>query len=348
MAFSVDKYKRNKNTIKPMAQNKIRLLFSIIGVPIFMALAQNVGAGDHKNRLSIIPLENPAGWAAPYNPGKMIAEMLKQSISSQGRFHLSSPPRPPRSQQSGKKSTGIKMHPKKTQLNHPIQFILGGKVLHFTPGKPPSRAQIILNIGDALKQRAEMEVELELTSHHMGKLIAKEKFQISSIAGTVPFDLDASKVDFYSPKFQNSSIGKAMLDLNQRTSAFLMTTLDPLPLEAEVISVAADQKEVIINAGQLDGVGFGDSFNVYSVTLQYKDPFTEMDLGSGFIRRGVIRVKNVQEGYSIAEIIAGEGFEMGELARARKTNPVHLDRNLSAQNTHRPLWETPENNPEEE
>lgn len=229
-----------------------------------------------------------------------------------------------------------------TQLNHPVQFILGGKVLHFTPGKPPSRAQIILNIGDALKQRAELEIELVLTSHHLGNSIAKKNFKVHSIAGTVPFDLDESKVDFDSPKFQNSSLGKALLELNHQINNFMMTAVHPLPLEAEVISVNADNKEVIINVGYVDGIDFGDLFNVYSVTLQYKDPFTQMDLGSRFARRGVIRVKDVQEGFSIAAIVAGEGFTMGELARSRKSNPAILDRNFTEQKAQSPWWATPE------
>lgn len=323
-----------------MKQNTIKFIFSIIGIPIFLFLVQRVDAGDYKNRLSIIPLENPAGWAAPYNPGKIIAEMLKQSVSGQGNFHLFPPPRQSGFKQIKQKSPGTKMQSRGTQLNHPVQFILGGKVLHFTPGKPPSRAQIILNIGDALKQRAEVEIELELTNHHLGNSIAKKNFKVHSIAGTVPFDLDASKVDFDSPKFQNSSIGKALLDLNHRINAFMMTVLHPLPLEAEVISVNADNMEVIINVGHVDGIDFGDLFNVYSVTLQYKDPFTEMGLGSRFTRRGVIRVKDVQEGFSIAAIIAGEGFTMGELVRSRKTNPVMLDRNFSEQKAQRPWWKS--------
>lgn len=50
------------------------------------------------------------------------------------------------------------------------------------------------------------------------------------------------------------------------------------------------------------------------------------------MRRGVIRVKDVQEGFSIAAIMAGEGFEVGELAQSRKTNPVLLNRETREHN----------------
>lgn len=322
-----------------MERKTIKLLSIIIGVPIILLFTQNVGAGDHKKRLSITPLENPTGWAAPYSPGKIIAEMLQNSISDKDSFHLSPLPKKTRPKQNKEKSMGTKMQSMRAQLNHPIQYILGGKILHFTPGRPPTRAQIILNIGDALKQRAELEIELELTSHHLEKSIARRKFKINSIAGTTPYDIDASTVEYDSPRFQNSSIGKALQELNEQANAFMMSTLHPLPLEAEVISVNPEKMEVIINVGQVDGIDFGDLFNVYTVTMQYKDPFTQIDLGSGFARRGVIRVNAVQEGYSKAAIVAGEGFQMGELAQSRKVNPVILDRNLSAHKDKLPWWE---------
>ena len=108
-------------------------------------------------------------------------------------------------------------------------------------------------------------------------------------------------------------------------NAFLITALHPLPLEGEIISVIPEKKEVVINVGKIHGIDFGDFFNVYSVTLKYKDPFTQKELGNKFMRRGVIRVKDVQEGFSIASIIAGEGFEIGELAQSRKTNSIPLN-----------------------
>lgn len=319
-------------------RKKIKKLFLIIGFPIFLLFASNTDAGEQKKRLSIIPLENPVGWAAPYNPGKIIAEMLKQSVSSKGHFHLSPLPK-----QKNRKPATLKTQSIGAQLNHPFQYILKGKIFHFTPGKPPSRAQIILNVGEALKQRAELEIELELTSHHLEKSIARKKFKISSIAGSTPFDLDASKVDFNSSKFQNSSIGVALQELNQQINAFMMTALHPLPLEAEIISVNHEKMEVLINVGKVDGIEFGDLFNVYSVTMQYKDPFTKIDLGSGFARRGVIQVKAVQEGYSQAVIVAGQGFKMGELAQSRITNPVLLDRSSSEKKPQLPWARIPAN-----
>jgi hypothetical protein len=314
------------NSTKFMNPNNIKSLFFFSIATFFIFLSQNVAASEYKNRLSILPVESPVGWTAPYSPGDLITNILKRSITETEFFQLSPPPAPPSSKPKKMKKPG------KTQLNHPTQFILKGRVLNFTPGSPPSRAQLILNIGDAIKQKAEVEVELQLINHHMGKMVDKKIFKIVSSAGTVPFDLDAAEVDIDSAQFQKSSVGKALLELNRKMNAFLITTLHPLPLEGEIISVIPEKQEVIINVGKIHGIDFGDFFNVYSVTLKYKDPFTQKDLGDKIMRRGVIRVKDVQEGFSIAAIMAGEGFEVGELAQSRKTNPVPLNREAHENN----------------
>ena len=303
-----------------MKLNRIRTLFSSSLAIVCLLFSQNVLAADYKNRLSISPFENPTGWAAPYQPGDLVTQLLLRSISDDKTFHISDAP-----SKSKMRKNSAAMKARKTRLNHPIQFVLEGKVLNFTAGKPPSRAQIILNIGDGMKQKAEVEVELKLINHHIGRTVETKKLKIVTSAGTVPFDVDTTAIDFDSNKFQKSSIGMAMYNLNEQINAFLMTALHPLPLDGEVISVNPEEKEVVINVGQIHGIDFGDLFNVYAVALQYKDPFTQWDLGNKFTRRGVIRVKDVQEGFSIAAIEAGEGFEMGELVRSRKTNRIQLD-----------------------
>ncbi len=308
-----------------MNQIIFRKLFLVLVVFSLYFVFTSTAKAEYKNRLSILAFENPPGWSASYNPGTLITDLLSQTLSGRGNFHLLPPPsrQEKASDLSATPDGKSKMAPMEgEQLDHPAQFILKGRVLHFTPGKPPSRAQIILNIGEALKQRAEIEIELELINHHLKKTLHRKKFQIVSSTGSIPFNMDSTVVNFDSQLFQKSSVGKALLQLMGEIDSYIMATLHPLPLEGEVIAVDAEKKEMIINIGQVHGVNFRDYFNVYSVTLKYKDPFSDLDLGNKFFRRGVIRVKDVQEGFSIASIIAGEDFEQGELVRSQKTNPI--------------------------
>lgn len=171
---------------------------------------------------------------------------------------------------------------------------------------------MILNVEDGVTQKA--EVKLKLINRHIGRTIEAKKLKIITGAGTVPFDLNASCVDFDSMNFQKSSMGKALFGLKRQINGFLLTAPHPLPLSGEVISVNPKEKEVVINAGRIHGIDFGDLFNVYAAVLQYKDLFTQ---------RGVMRVKDVHESFSTAALVAGEAFEMDELARSRKTDPLH-------------------------
>ena len=339
------------------------LLF-ILGLFCFSIHTTPVAEAEYKNRLSILPLENPPGWSASYDPGALIAQMLNQSFAGKGKFHIlpapaekkqeSTPPaavvqssnvKTPSSEgkmgqgdstmKSGAEATAVSQE---NLMNHPAQFVLKGRVLHFTQGKPPSRAQLILNIGAAAKQRAEIEVELEFINHHLEKSLHKKRFAVVSSAGTVPFSLDSSSVDFNANEFQKSSIGKALLQLNQEIDAHVMATLHPLPLEGEIIALDPEKKEIVVNIGQVHGVGFRDYFHVYSVTLNYKDPFSSLELGNKFVRRGVIRIKDVQEGFSIASIIAGDGFAKGELVRSQKTNLAPPVENHTGQDAEAPWW----------
>ncbi|MFQ5449899.1 MAG: hypothetical protein ACE5E9_04685 [Nitrospinaceae bacterium] len=328
---------------------KIKIsILPLIGVPVFLILFQESAFPGYINRLSIQALENPLGWTGPYHPGKLITAMLMKSLSRDGKFHVAEYPsaseplevskndfKPEKGKgfgtasSSGKKDgqTGTKPASGVTAGNifHPAQFVVQGRVLEFVPGKPPTRAEILLNTGDVLKQKAEVEVELDLATHHTGRTLVSRRFKVVTSSGVVPYTFDNLPVDPDAGEFQKSSIGKALASLTRQMVSFITSNLYILPLEGEIIFVDKDKKEVVINVGRVNGIGFGDFFNVYSVFLKYTDPFSQMDLGDKFTRRGVIRIKNIQEGFSVADIVAGDGFENGELVQSRKTNPPILE-----------------------
>ena len=114
-----------------------KFLFVISIATIYGFLSQNAAASEYKNRLSILPVKNPVGWTATYNPGILITDILRQSIT-EGNFFKLIPP--PATFESNPKKNSLSKNIKKsgkTKLNHPAQFILKGRILNFTPGKPP-------------------------------------------------------------------------------------------------------------------------------------------------------------------------------------------------------------------
>ena len=295
----------------------------------------------YKNKISVLPLEDPPGWTAGYAPGAVVTGMLKHSLTQSSRYHIYPPPKkkesrqtPPRPGSKTAKPVSQKMKNGGANANtmkHPVRFLVQGKVLHFDPGEPPTKAQKVFNAPESIKQRAEVEIEIELASHHTGNAIARKTFRTHSIAGVVPFEYDGSPLRVFDAGFQRTSLGKALSQLDQEINAYIAKTLHPLPLEAEIIAVDAGSREVIINAGKENGIGFGDFFTVYTVTLENRDPFSQKELGGRFTRRGVVRVRDVQENFSVAAIMAGEGFQAGELVRSKKTNPAFRETTLFPQ-----------------
>ena len=287
-------------------------LFKYSGITaalLFLIFSSETVSAQYRNKLSVLPIGNPAGWTAAYAPGALVTRMLKHSMAENGKFHLFPPPKD-RNATDG-------------MMNHPAQFLVLGQVLTFNPGEPPTKAQKVFAAPETIKQRAEVEIEIELRSHHAREFIAHKRFQAQSISGVIPFEFDGTRLDFKDPHFQRTSLGKTLLDLNHKIDDFITRTLYTQPLQGEIIAVDVKKKEILINLGRQSGIDFGDDFNVYSVTLNQKDPFTQKDLGGRFIRQGVIRVRDVQDNFSIAAIMAGREFKKGELVRSRKTNPIY-------------------------
>ncbi len=286
-----------------------RTIVSGFAALLILMTAANPVSAQYKNKLSILPIENPAGWTADYAPGELVTRMLKHSVAENGAFHLYPAPK----KQAGDKAS----------MNHPAQFLVQGRVLVFDPGEPPTKAQKVFDAPETIKQRAEIEIEIELSSHHAREFLGRQRFQAQSIAGVIPFEFDGTQLDFHDPQFLRTSIGKTLADLNRQIHAFITQTLYVQPLQGEIVGVDKEKMEVLINLGRENGIGFGDDFNVYSVTLNQKDPYSKRDLGGRFTRQGVVRVRQVHAGFSIAAIMAGKEFQQGQLVRSRKTNPVY-------------------------
>ncbi len=278
---------------------------------ICLATAESAPA-QYKNKLSILPVANPAGWTAAYAPGPLVKRMLEHSVRESGTFHLLPVPK------KGDAGAGA--------MRHPVQYLIRGNVLKFDPGEPPTKAQKVFDAPETIKQRAEIAIEIEILSHHAKESLARKRFDAESISGVIPFEFDGTRLDFTDAAFQRTSIGKTLLELNRQISDFITHTLYVLPLEGEVIAVDMENKEILINLGRENGVGFGDDFTVYSVVLNQTDPFSKQDLGGRFTRQGVVRVRQVQARFAIAAIMAGTEFAKGQLVRSRRTNPAYRPR----------------------
>ena len=167
-------------------------------------------------------------------------------------------------------------------------------------------------------ENAEIEVEINLIKSHSKKIIASKKIKYSSSDGRAPYinPEEAGTID--NEMIGNSSMGLALLNLRRNAASFIVETLKLYPLDGEIISVDESKEEAVINLGRINGVKVRDLFSVFSVESHFVDPLNQMDLGEKLNRKGVVKVREVQENFSRVVIMAGKGFASGDLVRSKK------------------------------
>ncbi|MFQ5673819.1 MAG: hypothetical protein ACE5G9_12060 [Nitrospinales bacterium] len=267
---------------------------AVVGIVLLFLFAwPGNAAAVYKKKIAVEPLSNPAGWNDAFSPGAFIARMIEHSLKdTQGYQVLSA------GQTSGQGQ------------RHPAQVLIGGRVLTFrTPSATPS-----VKAG-SVSRRATVEIELVIRDSFTQKKFAGKIFSGKSSAGRVAFRAADGEVDFSAPGFTKSAMGKALAALARQVPPFVSTTLNAVPFEAIIFSVDNEKREVVLNAGKINGVKPFDVFNIFSVEKNFIDPVTQHDLGEKITRQGVIRVETVLDDYSLAKITAGGDFEDGFVAR---------------------------------
>jgi hypothetical protein len=258
----------------------IWFLFLWIVMPIRLAYSAD---SHYKKKVMVKHFDNPLGWTDDYNPGAILSDKLKSAFWKLDGYHL------------------IEFDPK-TQPVSPAQFIIQGKILTFNVD--PSRA-----MGDKSSTSAEVGIELEVVSGKTWKPLIKEKFWSSSSGGGRKNFGRLATMEPKSVKIENQGVARAMGNLVMQVTSYVNDVVQDLPFEAMVIAVDKDNEAVMISAGSMQGVKVRDRFHVFSLDSGFMDPITKQSLGEKWVRQGVIKIKNVNEHFSEAQIIGGGDFK---------------------------------------
>ncbi len=275
-------------------------------IVLFAVIFVFVGNGwaGFKKTVAIAPLANPWNFSGDYNPGAIISEEIKRRLKALGGAVLVS-------------VDGAETNPalKRDRLSKP-QIIIKGRILKFLSNIPRVESNRV-SLG-SFQEQAEVEIEIELVSAITGAILSGRKLTATSINGTLYFKNTVGTLEFGHTGFLHTSMGLALESLISETVLFILGELKTIPLEAQVISVDENKEEVLINVGRANGIEPSDDFAVYSVSRDHIDPANDSNLGDRFVLKGVIRIKNVNEGFSEGVIMAGEKFSMSDVVRSRE------------------------------
>ena len=278
----------------------------------------------YKKKVQVQPFLNPPGWVGTYKPGALISDLLKQKLLQQENVILV--------QFMGQESNGIK-DKKEGGINRnhlvsdgragnssPAQIIISGEIVKYRPALPINLEST--KSEKRLARSAEVQFEFKIFQGQSKRFVTGFNLSEKSRDGEFPLGFSQSSLNLNSPDFYKTFMGRALSQITERVMPAIVDYLDHVSLDGQVIAVEKEEDQMIINLGQKSGVEIRDEFIVYSVDVNFPDPLYKEDIGDRLIKLGVVRVINVQEGFSEAVIMAGGDFVKGNLVRSKKSKPL--------------------------
>jgi hypothetical protein len=278
----------------------------------------------YKKKVQVQPFQNPAGWAGTYNPGALVSDLLKQKLLQQEnvilvRFmdhdsHGAKDKKENKIQSRSPVSVGG------VGTGSPAQILISGEIVKYRPALPVQLESTKSEKG--MSRSAEVQIEFKVFQGQTRRFITGFTLSEKSREGEFPLGYSQSSLILGSPDFRKTFMGKALSRITDRIMPVIVDYLDRVPLDGQVIAVENEEEQMIINVGQRSGVEIRDEFVVYRFDVNFPDPLYKEDIGDRLTKLGVVRVINVQEGFSEAVIMAGGDFEKGNLVRSKKSKPL--------------------------
>ena len=277
-----------------------------------------------KKKVQVQPFQNPPGWVGTYSPGVLVADLLKHKLQQQENVILA---RFMDSESYG--AHDIKGNAVASQIpgsggmaekGSPAQIIISGKIVTYRPALPVNLEST--KSEKRMSRSAEVQIEFKVFQGQTKRFVTGFTLSEESREGEFPLGYSQSSLNLESPDFRKTFMGRALSQITDRIMPAIVDYLDRVPLDGQVIAVETEEEQMIINVGQTSGVEIRDEFVVYSVDVNFPDPLYNEDIGDRLIKLGVVRVINVQEGFSEAVIMAGGDFVKGNLVRSKKSKPL--------------------------
>jgi curli biogenesis system outer membrane secretion channel CsgG len=128
----------------------------------------------------------------------------------------------------------------------------------------------------------------------------------------------AGAADFGSSDFQQTIIGEAVKQAVEQLSGNVIAGKDKLQARTIVVEglvASVDADGVVLNVGAKAGLRVGNQLSIERVSKEIKDPATGKVLRRMTNKVGVVQVTDVDDGSSVAKVVSGTGFKVGDLAK---------------------------------
>jgi curli biogenesis system outer membrane secretion channel CsgG len=127
------------------------------------------------------------------------------------------------------------------------------------------------------------------------------------------------KVDFGNSNFQSTIIGEAVKAAVEQMSGNVIAERGRVQVRQVLVQglvAAVAGPQIVLNIGSRAGVKVGDQLSVERVSQEIKDPATGKVIRRLSSSLGILRVVDVDDQSSVAEIVSGTGFKVSDMVKS--------------------------------
>jgi curli biogenesis system outer membrane secretion channel CsgG len=125
-------------------------------------------------------------------------------------------------------------------------------------------------------------------------------------------------VDFGSSDFQQTIIGEAVKLAVDKLTGDIVADNGKLQTRTIIVTglvAAVDGGQIVLNVGAKAGLKVGDQMTVERVTKEIKDPSSGKVIRRLSSQIGVIQITDVDDISSVATVVSGSGFKVGDMVK---------------------------------
>lgn len=270
-----------------------------------------------KKMIAVADFENKANWSSTWSLGEGMSEQLTTALMKTGQFIVlerQSIDDVLKEQDFGASGRTTTAGGAQMGKIYKAQILIRGAITEFSQESKGSTGIRIenFNIGGG-GSKAIVTVDIRIYDTTTSQVLASKMCHgIAKTSGTT-FSYSDAKYAFGTSQFKATPLGEATREAIERAVDFVLAEMANVDWQGKVVTVK--EGKVFINAGARSGLKAEDKFTIYSLSEPLIDPDTGMNLGSEESKIGEIKVISVEDKFSKADVLSGEGFKRGDVVK---------------------------------
>ncbi|MDP2653083.1 MAG: CsgG/HfaB family protein [Candidatus Omnitrophota bacterium] len=267
-----------------------------------------------KKTVAVFEFKNDSGYSSIGNLGQDFSTQLSDSLVQSGKFIVLTRKDLDvvmAEQDLAASDRMAKSSAAQTGKIVPAQILIKGQITEFeenTSGGGQGLSVKGVSLG-MKKSSAHMAVIIQLIDSTTGEILESKRVEGEASGGGLSVGFSGT-IDVNSSSFKKTPLGKAVQITIDQAVDYIATKLSSLAWKGKVVTVKDGL--VFVNSGKTAGIQSGDTFSVYKEGEALVDPDTGMNLGSERTKVADIKISDVQDKFSKAQIVSGKAEEIGK------------------------------------